>query len=197
MYDREGAMSPKRLAYVCVLTFTIFLMWSVGSVLLGAYHAETIREWAVRASTVWYVPVVRAVDGDTIRVRTWFGREYSVRLLGIDTPESVDPRRGPECFGKEASDRTAELTDRRYVKLEFDDSQGIFDDSRSERLVAYVFFFDGEMLNLNLVREGFAEEWTYNKRRYAHQTAFRNAEKEAMKRRLGRWATCGLESKKH
>ena len=52
--------------------------------------------------------VKRVIDGDTIVVHLG-GRDERVRLIGIDTPETVDPRKPVQCFGKEASKRMGEL----------------------------------------------------------------------------------------
>ena len=102
--------------------------------------------------------VVRVVDGDTVVVELG-GQEESVRLLGIDTPESVDPRSPVECFGKEAAARTATLlppgTEVRLVRdVEARD--------RYDRLLAYVYRLDdGTFINLALVADGFAAVLTY------------------------------------
>ncbi len=60
--------------------------------------------------------VTKILDGDTIQVK--IGKEiYTIRMLGIDTPETIDPRRKPQCFGKEASDMTKELLTKHSVTI--------------------------------------------------------------------------------
>ncbi len=98
--------------------------------------------------------VERVVDGDTIKLSD--GRR--VRLIGVDTPETVDPRRPVECLGAEASAHTKELLPPgTRVRLEFDVER--FD--RYERTLAYVYRLDdGLLVNLDLALQGFAEQLT-------------------------------------
>lgn len=130
--------------------------------------------------------VVRVIDGDTIVVRIQ-GREESIRLLGIDTPESVDPRTPVECFGQEASRHTAALlppgTDVRLVRdVEARD--------RYSRLLAYVYRADdGTFVNLELVRDGFAAVLTYPPN-VTHADDFTAAAARARAKGLGRWSAC-------
>ncbi len=130
--------------------------------------------------------VLRVVDGDTIVVSIG-GLEESVRLLGIDTPESVDPRSPVECFGKEASDHTQALlppgTDVRLVRdVEARD--------RYSRLLAYVYRADdGAFVNLQLVRDGFAAVLTFPPN-VAHADDFTSAAAQARGDGLGLWSAC-------
>ncbi len=98
--------------------------------------------------------VVNVVDGDTIDV--WLGgNETRIRLLGVDTPETVRPGSPVECFGKEASRYTEESLLGKIVSLETDRTQAEYD--RYGRLLAYIFL-DGESVSFNqtLLREGYA-----------------------------------------
>jgi micrococcal nuclease len=127
--------------------------------------------------------VVSVIDGDTIIVEK-DGEQITVRLLGIDTPE-VDPQYNPiECYGREATNATKEKVLTKTVTLETDDSQGLYD--QFDRMLAYVFLSDGANLNLYLITEGFAKEYTYNKP-YKYHTEFRTAEKDAQFNEKGLW----------
>ena len=133
-------------------------------------------------------PVVSVVDGDTIKVRM-SGRVESVRLIGIDAPETNAPGRPVQCFGPEASAKAKELLAGKAVRLEFDASQGRRD--RYDRLLAYAWV--GDMLfNEWMVRQGYAREFTYNEP-YRYQQIFQAAEAEARAAGRGLWAanTCG------
>jgi micrococcal nuclease len=127
--------------------------------------------------------VVRVVDGDTIDVDVE-GVTERIRLIGIDTPESVDPRRPVECFGVEASKRAKELMLGKRVSLKDDPTQ----DNRDThgRLLRYVFLESGEHINLRLIEEGYAQEYTYDLP-YKYQRAFRDAEKDAELLSRGLW----------
>ena len=99
-------------------------------------------------------PVVRIVDGDTIRVRIGETEEV-VRYIGVDTPETVDPRRPVEAYGEAAAAKNRELVAGRVVRLYFDVQRR----DRYGRLLAYVCV--GEVfVNAELLRQGFAQLMT-------------------------------------
>lgn len=131
-------------------------------------------------------PVVRTVDGDTIRVDR-NGEEIVVRFIGLDTPETVAADRPVECFGPEASARTAELVDGDEVWLEYDAVSGLTD--KYDRTLAYVWLSPDLMLNELLVREGYAEEYTYSEG-FRYQDLLREAEAGAQGASAGLWAAC-------
>jgi micrococcal nuclease len=136
--------------------------------------------------------VTKVVDGDTIDVEI-DGKVERVRLIGIDTPETVDPRKPVECFGKEASDRAKKVLGGQSVKLEADATQ----DERDKygRLLRYVFLADGTNFNEQMIRDGYAHEYTYHLP-YKYQTEFKTAEKEAKAAKRGLWAdgACATKS---
>lgn len=100
------------------------------------------------------------VDGDTIGVEI-DGVEYTVRYIGIDTPETVDPRRPVGCFGAEASDRNEDLVGGRTVGLERD----ISETDQFDRLLRYVWVLDDgaepRMVNALLLGDGYAQAVTF------------------------------------
>lgn len=131
--------------------------------------------------------VIRVVDGDTVVVDIG-GAEESVRLIGIDTPETVAPNRPVECFGAEASRRLGELLPvGTEVRLERD----VEPRDRYDRLLAYVFRSDdGLFLNHVQVSEGFAEAREYPPNT-ARRTELDGAERAARAAGAGLWAACG------
>lgn len=131
--------------------------------------------------------VTRVIDGDTVDVHLpGHGRER-VRLIGIDTPESVIPGQEPECFGVEAAERLRTLLPegvRVHVErdVEARDAYG--------RLLAYVYR-DGHMVNLALASEGFAEVMSIPPNTaWTHRIA--TAVNQARRERAGMWGTCTL-----
>ncbi len=135
--------------------------------------------------------VVRAVDGDTLDA-VLDGETVSVkiRLLGVNTPESVDPRRAVECFGKEASHFTASSTAQKRVRLVADPEA----DERDKygRLLRNMILEDGTDFNAILVREGYAYAYIsfpQNKQRKAELVRWQK-EAEAAKRGLWNPQTC-------
>ena len=127
--------------------------------------------------------VTRVVDGDTVEVE-FDGRELDVRLIGIDTPETVKPGAPVECFGPEASAYTKDRLEGRTVRLEFDVER--FDPF--DRTLAYVWLGE-ELFNETLVREGYALVTTFppNVRYVEH---FRDAQRLARDQGLGLWSAC-------
>jgi len=132
--------------------------------------------------------VTKVVDGDTIEVNL-NGKLEKLRLIGVDTPETVDPRKQVQCYGREASDFTKATLLGRPVRLELDQSQ----DERDKygRLLVYVWLGE-ELFNQKLIAEGYAHEYTY-KLPYYYQAEFKQAQVQARERALGLWSaeTCG------
>lgn len=122
--------------------------------------------------------VVRVVDGDTLLLD---GNER-VRLIGVDTPETVDPRRPVQRFGKEASAFTRSRVEGRRVRLAFDRERT----DRYGRTLAYVYLEDGTFLNAELVRLGYAH--AYTRFPFQYMDEFRAYEREARENRRGLWA---------
>lgn len=137
--------------------------------------------------------VKRNVDGDTIAVSLNGSADASpniesVRLIGIDTPETKRPNTPIECFGKKASAATASLIPPGTpVRLERD----VEERDRYGRLLAYVFRAnDGLFINHELVRTGFAAAYTYPPN-VAYSDTFREAADVAQAVGVGLWGECG------
>lgn len=145
----------------------------------------TPTETAILGETSEVYPVTRVIDGDTIEVQI-DGKKETVRLIGIDTPEVVDPRSPIECFGKQASEKAKSLLVGQGVILKADPTQS--DKDRYARLLRYVYHVDGAFINDLLVREGYAHEYTYQNDPYIFQQQFKDAEKEAQENKRGLWA---------
>jgi len=130
--------------------------------------------------------VVSITDGDTIRVDI-AGRQERVRFIGVDTPETHGQGGLRECFGQEASKRTAQLLPvGSKVKLVRDAEPR----DRYGRLLAYVYKPDGTFVNLTLAREGYAAVLTIPPN-VAHADAFVEAVQTARDKNLGLWKACG------
>lgn len=128
--------------------------------------------------------VISVIDGDTIQV-VIDSKKETLRLIGIDTPETVDPRKPVQCFGKEASAKAKSLLSGKSVRLESDPTQGERD--KYQRLLRYVFLEDGANFNKLMISEGYAHEYTYNVP-YKYQSEFRQTQKEAEENKRGLWA---------
>jgi micrococcal nuclease len=127
------------------------------------------------------VLVTDLVDGDTLHVgRGW--RRTTVRLIGVDAPETVHPEKPVEFYGPEASEFTGKSLTGKWVRLEFEarDQTDVYG-----RLLAYIFLEDGTLFNRDLVRHGYARAYTRFPFRY--QKEFRLAESEARNAGRGLW----------
>ena len=130
--------------------------------------------------------VSKIVDGDTLDIKVGT-QSVRVRMLGVDTPETVDPRKVVQCFGKISSDKTKELLLKHSVTLETDPTQGITD--KYGRVLAYVYRDDGLFINKYLLENGYAHEYTYNIP-YQKQSEFKELAKTAQTNKLGLWNSC-------
>ena len=133
--------------------------------------------------------VTRIVDGDTIEVSLG-GAIEDVRLLGIDTPESVKPDSPIECFGREASAAAEAFLSGADVTLVRD----VEERDRYGRLLRYVYVGE-EMANARLVVNGYATAYTYPPN-VRHADLFVRLEREAREADRGLWApdTCDGEA---
>lgn len=135
-----------------------------------------------------YFKVTKVTDGDTLHI-SMGGEDVKVRLIGVNTPETVDPRRPVQCFGKEASAFMKSLAEGKSVLIETDATQGTYDTYK--RLLAYVYLDDGQMINRKMIAEGYAYEYTYMTP-YKYQKEFREVQNIARTSGRGLWAqdTC-------
>ena len=142
--------------------------------------------------------VTRVVDGDTIEVEitsvssgpgageAQVGGQYDVRLLGIDTPESVRPGTPVECFGREASAATKAFLEGEAIVLVKD----VEETDQYDRLLRYVYL-GSEMANARLVNNGYATAYTYPPN-VRHADLFVQLERDARENDRGLWSpeTC-------
>lgn len=131
--------------------------------------------------------IAKVIDGDTISVERG-GRDLTIRLIGIDTPETKRPNTPVECFGPEAHDHLATLLPPgTEVRLEHD----VEPKDKYDRELAYVHrAADGLFVNLVMVRDGYAGVLVFapNTR---HEPAFADAVDNARLTRRGLWGACG------
>ncbi len=140
---------------------------------------------------VVYIPetntaeVLRVVDGDTL-VLLYNGTTTKARLIGIDTPESVDPKRPVECYGKEAKEYVTSTLTGSVVQVEIDDTQGMYD--KYGRMLVYVYQNGTSSISVNqdLIEKGYAKEYTYNKA-YRYVKDFKESEQRAKEKNVGVW----------
>jgi len=158
------------------------------AVLVAALAAASLGGWRLGATrsgggAPGSARVVAVVDGDTVDV-TWAGHRERVRLLGVDTPETVDPHRPIGCFGPDASAYTRRRLLGRPVRLSFDRQRR----DRYGRLLAYVDL-DGHRFNDELLTEGYARLLVIPPNG-AYARAMLGEELAARSARRGLWGAC-------
>ena len=159
-------------------------LWSCLILILPAACSQTKTPSNYTASvppSAQAADVVRVIDGDTIEV-TISDAVYTVRYIGVDTPETKHPTRGVELYGPEAAERNRQLVDGKTVYLEKDVSET----DRYGRLLRYIYV-DDVMVNAVLVEEGYAQVSTYPPD-VKHVDLFLKLQREAREESRGLWS---------
>jgi endonuclease YncB( thermonuclease family) len=132
----------------------------------------------------WY-QVLSVIDGDTLRVDV-DGQSQTVRVLGIDTPETEFSPVGEECHATEATAYAKHLLEGNKVQLEFDPAQPKTD--VYDRLLAYVQLPEGKDFGELMIADGFAREYTYKNNTYSKQALYKKVENTAKGKQKGVWS---------
>ena len=164
----------RRLSLIAVVALTAGLF---------ALAADTPEEPTPRKDFKDAKPckVVRVIDGDTVIIDL-DGKETRVRLIGVDTPETVHPRKPVEFYGKEASRFTTNLLKGESVYVEYDQQK----QDKYGRTLAYLYRVpDGLFVNLEIVRQGYGHAYTQYPFKYLE--LFRRHERAAREAGRGLW----------
>jgi micrococcal nuclease len=173
-----------------VLKVVTFLLDGDVEAVLNFVENELVVEQKQIGDTTFYL-VNEVTDGDTIKIYDGSGNILTVRLLGIDTPETKDPREDVKCFGVEAYEKTRELVEGKFVRLESDPTQQ--DKDAYGRLLRYVYFEDGSFVNEILVQEGYA--FSYKEYPTQNLERFNELERLAREQNKGLWEKCEIRDR--
>jgi micrococcal nuclease len=170
-----------------VTTITKALLRTVAIGVVVAGCGATTTPVSAPSSTEPNATVERIVDGDTL-IADVGGRRERVRLLGIDTPESVAQNRPDQCYGKESSDYLKTLLpEGSQITLILDEEVR----DQYDRLLAYVVRSSDELfINLDLLERGYAGVLIYDPNNF-YESLFREAERTAADNDVGLWGVCG------
>ncbi len=176
-------LTKKQKKYIIETIITLIVL--VSGIIAGTIKKEEIIEVLGITTTNTLedsYKVISVTDGDTFKIN-YNGKETKVRLIGVDTPESVHPDTTKNTeYGEEASNYTKNLIQNKTIKLEFDVSQT----DKYGRLLAYVYLENGEMLNEKLLKEGYAKVATYPPNvKYVER--FEKLQKQARENKIGFW----------
>ncbi|MBP9710568.1 thermonuclease family protein [Patescibacteria group bacterium] len=130
--------------------------------------------------------VVHVADGDTLEARMdGASSTIKVRFLGVNTPETVDPRRAVECFGKEASAFTKQLLQGKRILLKEDPQADNID--KYGRSLRNIFLEDGTDVNALLVKEGYAYAYVSFPQDKRRKAELKRLQEEAKLAKRGLW----------
>ena len=177
------------LAFVIISLVSLATPGNHQSIIPDTSQAQVIAADTVQADIF---PISRVIDGDTVVV-DMNGTNETVRLIGVNTPETVDPRKPVQCFGKEASNFVKSMLAGKSVRLQSDPTQA--DRDKYGRLLRYVYL-DDVLVNEEIISSGYGFEYTYDIP-YQFQKEFRASEGYARSGSLGLWAptTCNGQLK--
>jgi endonuclease YncB( thermonuclease family) len=129
--------------------------------------------------------VVRFSDGDTITVNM-NGKNETIRMIGVDTPETHDPNTPVQCYGAAASAYTKNLIGDQKVRLEADPTNQNRD--RYDRLLRYVYLPDGRLVEAEIIKNG--SGFSYTQFPFTKAEEFEKLEDEAEQANRGLWSNC-------
>jgi endonuclease YncB( thermonuclease family) len=129
--------------------------------------------------------VTEFYDGDTIAV-TMNGKQEKVRFIGVDTPETHDPRKVVQCYGKAASEFTKQIIGLQAVRLESDPQNTNRD--RYNRLLRYIYLPNGTLVNAEIIKQGYG--FAYTGFPFSKMDEFKQYQTDATNQKRGLWNSC-------
>ncbi|HJQ08712.1 MAG TPA: thermonuclease family protein [Candidatus Saccharimonadales bacterium] len=159
---------------------------ALGVLLLGQHFGwfETAIDKAEQTQPGLY-GIARFIDGDTIAVHM-NGRQETVRMIGIDTPETHKPDTPVQCYGSAAAAFTKNLIGTQEVRLQADAKSQNRD--RYDRLLRYVYLPDGRLVQKELISGGYG--FAYTQFPFTKSDEFVAAEGSAKQAGKGLWSNC-------
>lgn len=170
-----------------IILSCFFLLLVALLLVLPGYHSASDTDKSKDKATAenGHRRVTKVIDGDTLVLSP----NETVRLIGVDTPETKHPNKPVECFGPAASAFTKTMAEGKEVRLELDEANTRRDHKdQYGRTLAYVYLENGTFLNSEIVRQGFGR--AYTKFRFRYRDRFRALEREAQENNLGLWLAC-------
>lgn len=165
------------------------------AVVLAGYYSQSHPNQTLQLSTAPPAGTYRVVtfdDGDTIVV-DMNGTKETVRFIGVDTPETHDPRKAVQCFGHAAADYTKKRIGDQPVRLETDPLGTNRD--RYNRLLRYVYLPDGTLINADIIEHGYG--FAYLSFPFTKSDQFRQLQTAARSAEKGLWHDCNPAPNKY
>jgi len=161
---------------------------AIGLVLLGfgyLNNKQPAPTEVLGTTSPGFYKVSEIADGDTITVHM-DGKEERVRMIGVDTPETKDPRKPVQCFGQAASAFTKQLIGSQPVRLEADPLGSNRD--RYDRLLRYVYLPDSRLVEAEIIKEGYG--FAYTSFPFTKSDEFTAYQRDARQNSRGLWGSC-------
>lgn len=182
----NNSINRRRGFWFGLIALCIFVLCAI---VAGNYVIQNSPNFDIQGTSTsiptGYYKVTDFHDGDTISI-DMDGQIEKIRLIGVDTPETQDPRKAVQCFGKAASQFTKELIGNDPVRLEADDLSTNRD--RYDRLLRYVYIPDGRLVNEEIIKQGYG--FAYTSFPFTKSEQFKLHETSARENNLGLWASC-------
>ena len=169
-------------------TLIIWIIVSVITLLQQRGYFSSLTQTAVQNQPGLY-RVTSFTDGDTISV-DMDGKTEKVRLIGVDTPETHDPRKSVQCYGQSAAAFTKQLIGANRVRLQTDTETTNRD--RYDRLLRYVYLPDGRLVNAEIIKQGYGFAYVYFP--FTKMEEFKNYQATAEKQGTELWRKCEVET---
>lgn len=167
----------------------VLLILGIALGLLGLSRSEIVQiQSIIDTPAPGNYRVIAVNDGDTITV-DMNGAEERIRFIGVDTPETQDPRKPVQCFGKAATNFATNLIMNEsdsIVRLEADQLSSNRD--RYNRLLRYVYLQDGRLAQAEIISQGYG--FAYTSFPFTKSDEFKQLENSAREQNLGLWNTC-------
>ena len=149
-------------------------------------HIKKEKRNNIQVEKLLKAKVLKVVDGDTIKVRIidynkTLNSEEKVRFIGVDTPETVHPKKGVEYFGKESAAYTKKYLNDKIIYLGFDNTLR----DKYNRLLCYCYTEEGIFINYKIIADGYG--YAYLKYPFVYAKEFKKAEENARIKNLGLW----------
>jgi endonuclease YncB( thermonuclease family) len=172
-----GKRKKRQLLKLAISLLVIGIGW------VATHHTQPAA--VLGTTSPGFYKVTSFADGDTITV-DMDGTEEKIRMIGVDTPETHDPRKAVQCFGQAASDYTKQLIGSQPVRLEADPLGTNRD--RYDRLLRYVYLPDGRLVEAEIIKGGYG--FAYTSFPFGKSDEFRQYETEAKAANRGLWSSC-------
>ncbi|MGZ6004682.1 MAG: thermonuclease family protein [Candidatus Saccharimonadales bacterium] len=167
-------------------TSSVWLLLASILILIGQHYGWFNKlQKAAETSQPGLYHVVEFVDGDTIVVNM-AGSNETLRFIGVDTPETHDPRKAVQCFGQAAAKFTKDLIGSNDVRLASDPLSTNRD--RYNRLLRYIYLPDGRLVNAEIIKQGYG--FAYLGFPFTKSDEFHHYELDARQANRGLWSAC-------